>query len=97
MAMAHHDFRMPRLYVEPPLERDVLITLDRQQAHYLVNVLRLATGAPVLVFNGRDGEWRSGLAVEGRKRFALTVREQTRVQPGGGPVVLLDMVLETTE
>ena len=84
MAMAHHDFRMPRLYVEQPLERDARITLDRQQAHYLVNVLRLATGAAVLTFNGRDGEWRSGLDVEGRKRFALTVREQTRPQPPPG-------------
>ena len=84
MAMAHHDLRIPRLYVEQPLERDTRITLDRQQAHYLVNVLRLATGATVLAFNGRDGEWRSGLAVEGRKRFALTVREQTRPQPPPG-------------
>jgi 16S rRNA (uracil1498-N3)-methyltransferase len=78
------DLRIPRLYVEQPLECDVLITLDNQQAHYLVNVLRLATGATVLTFNGRDGEWRSGLAVEGRKRYALTVREQTRPQPPPG-------------
>ena len=82
--MAHHDFRMPRLYVEQPLERDARITLDRQQTHYLVNVLRLATGAAVLTFNGRDGEWRAGLDVEGRTRFALTVREQTRPQPPPG-------------
>jgi 16S rRNA (uracil1498-N3)-methyltransferase len=78
------DWRIPRLYVEPPLERDALITLDRQQAHYLVNVLRLATGATVLAFNGRDGEWRSELAVEGRKRFVLSMREQTRRQPPPG-------------
>ena len=84
LAMARDDFSTPRLYVEPPLARDVSITLDRQQAHYLVNVLRLATGATVLAFNGRDGEWRSALALEGRKRFGLTVREQTRPQPPPG-------------
>ena len=78
------DLRIPRLYVEQPLERDAFIALDRQQAHYLVNVLRLATGARVLAFNGRDGEWRAGLAVEGRKRFALTVDEQTRPQSPPG-------------
>jgi 16S rRNA (uracil1498-N3)-methyltransferase len=82
--MARYDFRTPRLYVEQPLERDALITLDRQQAHYLVNVLRLVAGATVLVFNGRDGEWRSELAIEGRKRFALCVREQTRPQSLSG-------------
>jgi 16S rRNA (uracil1498-N3)-methyltransferase len=82
--MARYDFRTPRLFVESPLERDTLIALDRQQAHYLVNVLRLATGATVLAFNGRDGEWRSGLAFEGRKRVALTVRKQTRPQSPPG-------------
>ena len=82
--MARHDLRMPRLYVEQPLEPDALITLDRQQAHYLVNVLRLASGAALLAFNGRDGEWLTELSVEGRKRFALTVREQTRPQSPPG-------------
>jgi 16S rRNA (uracil1498-N3)-methyltransferase len=84
IVMARCDFRTPRLYVEQPLERDASITLDRQQAHYLVNVLRLVPGATVLAFNGRDGEWRSGLAIEGRKRFALSVHEQTRPQPASG-------------
>jgi 16S rRNA (uracil1498-N3)-methyltransferase len=82
--MTRYDFRTPRLYVEQPLERDALITLGRQQGHYLVNVLRLASGATVLAFNGRDGEWRTALAVEGRKRFALSVREQTRPQSPPG-------------
>lgn len=84
MAMARHELRAPRLFVEQPLESDAFITLARQQAHYLVNVLRLAAGATVLVFNGRDGEWRSALAVEGRNRIALTVREQTRPQTPPG-------------
>ena len=29
------------------------------QAHYLTAVMRLKSGAGVLVFNGRDGEWDS--------------------------------------
>ena len=32
------------------------------QAHYLTRVLRLAAGAPVRVFNGRDGEFDATLA-----------------------------------
>lgn len=82
--MARHDVRMPRLFVEQPLEAGAVITLERQQAHYLVNVLRLTADATVLVFNGRDGEWRAGLTVEGRKRVALTVRERTRPQAQAG-------------
>lgn len=78
--MATHAVRMPRLFVEPPLETGSLVALDQGRANYLVNVLRLPSAASVLVFNGRDGEWRAELAVEARKRIALMVREKTRHQ-----------------
>ena len=32
---------------------------DRGQANYLLNVLRMQAGDPILLFNGRDGEWRA--------------------------------------
>jgi 16S rRNA (uracil1498-N3)-methyltransferase len=73
------DFRSPRLHVEDALAADATITLDKPQAHYLRNVLRLEAGAPVLVFNGRDGEWRAAM-VGTAKRPALTITEQTREQ-----------------
>ena len=40
-------------------------------------------GEPVLVFNGRDGEWRAELGEGGKRATALTVREQLRPQVGG--------------
>jgi len=60
------DFRSPRLFVDAPLAAGTGIALDRDQSNYLGNVLRLAAGDTVLVFNGRDGEWQATLA--GRKR-----------------------------
>lgn len=73
------DFRSPRLFVDAPLAAGGSIDLDRNQANYLGNVLRLSAGDTVLVFNGRDGEWRA--AVGGRKRpDQLTVGERTRPQ-----------------
>ena len=48
-----------RLYVEHGLELGTRITCSREHAHYLLNVLKLGEGASVLVFNGRDGEWRA--------------------------------------
>ena len=59
--------------------------MERDQAHYLANVLRLGNEGSVLAFNGRDGEWRCRL--EGRKA-AMTLRpeQRTRDQPlAGGP------------
>jgi 16S rRNA (uracil1498-N3)-methyltransferase len=82
--MPRYDFRTPRLFVQAALAPDTAVTLDRAQANYLVNVLRLRTGEPVLAFNGRDGEWRAALVIEGKKRVALAVNEQTRPQPAPG-------------
>ena len=77
--MPFHDFRAPRLFVDAPLAQDARVELDRDQSNYLGNVLRLAAGAEILSFNGRDGEWQA--ALEGRKRpDGLVVLQQTRPQ-----------------
>ena len=77
--MPDHDFRSPRLYVDAPLGEGRAIVLEREHSNYLGNVLRLAAGDNVLVFNGRDGEWRASIA--GRKRpDSLTITAQTRPQ-----------------
>ena len=73
------DFRSPRLFVDAPLTAGTGIALDRDQSNYLGNVLRLAAGDTVLVFNGRDGEWQATLA--GRKRpDRAEIVSQTRAQ-----------------
>jgi len=77
--MPDHDFRSPRLYVDAPLGEGRAVALEREQSNYLGNVLRLAAGDSVLVFNGHDGEWRASIA--GRKRpDSLTIEAQTRPQ-----------------
>jgi 16S rRNA (uracil1498-N3)-methyltransferase len=77
--MPSHDFRAPRLFVDATLTQDASVPLDRDQSNYLGNVLRLAAGAPILAFNGRDGEWQA--AIEGRKRpDSLVILQQTRPQ-----------------
>src|SRR5215831_17975870 len=78
--MPRYDFRSPRLYVEAPLAGGQTLGLDPAQANYLRNVLRLKAGAPVLVFNGREGEWRATLIDSGKRALALAVGEQTRAQ-----------------
>ena len=79
--MARPDFTTHRLFVEAALAPAAVVPLDRAQANYLLNVLRLGERASLLVFNGRDGEWRATIAPEGRKSAALIAREQVRPQP----------------
>jgi len=73
-----YDFRSPRLHVTGALKPGAEVTLEKSQAHYLRNVLRLKPGDGVLAFNGKDGEWQAALA-DG-KRTALVLQEQTRPQ-----------------
>jgi 16S rRNA (uracil1498-N3)-methyltransferase len=79
--MPAHDFRTPRLYVHAPLAGGGEVALDRDQANYLFNVLRLSRGDDILLFNGRDGEWRGKLAGQGKRALSAVLAEHLRVQP----------------
>lgn len=75
-----YDFQSPRLFVQVPLHANAEIAAERPQANYLLNVLRMAPGDTVLLFNGRNGEWRARIAQANRKACTLTVDEQVRPQ-----------------
>jgi 16S rRNA (uracil1498-N3)-methyltransferase len=91
--MPQHDFRKPRLYVDAPLREGASVALDRDQSNYLGNVLRLSSGAAVLAFNGRDGEWQAEIA--GRKRpETLHIVRQTRQQDQLGDVTYVFALLK---
>ena len=78
--MPRYEFRTPRLYVDTALAAGACVALDASQANYLGNVLRLKTGDSVLLFNGRDGEWRGVLVGAGRRKLALEIEARTRPQ-----------------
>ena len=72
-----------RLYVDQVLdpgssEHPPEIVLDRDQSHYLANVLRLGTGDRLLAFNDRDGEYEVEIAATAKKSVSLDVVRQTR-------------------
>ncbi|WP_439493961.1 16S rRNA (uracil(1498)-N(3))-methyltransferase [Bosea sp. (in: a-proteobacteria)] len=75
------DFARHRLFLEPALTDGARLPLEREQANYLLSVLRMKQDDTVLVFNGRDGEWLAAISVEGRKQASLTLVRQTRPQP----------------
>lgn len=79
--MPRYDFTTKRLYVDEPLCSGTTFALDRKRANYLISVLRFKSGDPVLLYNGRDGEWLAKLETTGRKDVVLEVNEQSRAQP----------------
>jgi len=75
------NYRLQRLFVPHDLGSGVSFDADKSQSHYLAHVLRMAEGAELLVFNGRDGEWKASVKAVGKKAVQLSVEEQTRPQP----------------
>ncbi len=79
MPRAHK--KLQRLFVDTGLSAGLILDLDKNQANYLGNVLRLKPGANVILFNGRDGAWLAELTEASRKSAAVRIVEQTAQQP----------------
>ena len=52
-----------RLYVTNKLTNGIEVELTEKQHHYLVHVMRRELGDEIVLFNGRDGEWRGKLQI----------------------------------
>ncbi|MGL4636366.1 MAG: 16S rRNA (uracil(1498)-N(3))-methyltransferase [Beijerinckiaceae bacterium] len=74
------DFTAQRLFIDQPMQQGASLALDKMQSNYLVNVLRMREGQGLLVFNGRDGEWRAALAKADKKTAVLSVENLSREQ-----------------
>ncbi|KAB2911219.1 MAG: 16S rRNA (uracil(1498)-N(3))-methyltransferase [Hyphomicrobiaceae bacterium] len=81
--MSRYDFNAQRLFVEADLVQGARITCSAEQANYLRNVLRLGPGDAILLFNGRDGEWRAEVAETGKRTTTLSISALARPQEGG--------------
>ncbi len=79
--MPRYDFRTPRVYLDAPLAGGTEVSLRRDQANHLLNVLRLKRGDAVLLFNGRDGEWQASLAGTAKRALTAVVGPRLREQP----------------
>lgn len=69
-----------RLFVDDALSAGGSVPASPAAAHYLGTVMRMAVGDAVLLFNGRDGEWRAEIAELAKGRGRLAVIAQARPQ-----------------
>ncbi|WP_191253832.1 16S rRNA (uracil(1498)-N(3))-methyltransferase [Kordiimonas sediminis] len=73
-------YKYTRLYLTVPLSQGTVIELDKEQSHYLANVMRQKLGASLLVFNGKDGEWLAEISDLQKRSVSLKVKSQTKPQ-----------------
>ncbi len=71
---------MIRLFLTDALAEGAELSPSPDQARYLTTVMRLKLNDPLLLFNGRDGEWRARLAVIEKRGVRLVLEAQTRPQ-----------------
>ena len=69
-----------RLYVTNKLTKGIEVELTEKQHHYLVHVMRRGLGDEIVLFNGRDGEWRGKLKILLKKSGRIIILDQLREQ-----------------
>jgi 16S rRNA (uracil1498-N3)-methyltransferase len=85
---------MIRLHVTSPLAAAAPVAPTLDQSRYLTQVMRLKAGDDLLVFNGRDGEWRCTVAEVLKKGVILRAEEQVRSQTFGPDLELIVAVVK---
>jgi 16S rRNA (uracil1498-N3)-methyltransferase len=71
---------MIRLFVQGPLMTGQTVDATPEQARYLTGVMRLTAGESLLLFNGRDGEWRATVSDVTKRGCRLSPQERVRPQ-----------------
>jgi len=85
---------MIRLHVTPDLSAGAAVAPTLDQSRYLTQVMRLKLGDDLLIFNGRDGEWRATIAEILKKGVVLRAGEQVRPQTLGPDLDLIVAVVK---
>lgn len=67
--------RISRFFVPISLSSNYTIELEDESAHYLRTVLRLNTGARIILFNGEGGEYQGTIAEVTKKRVQIIINE----------------------
>jgi 16S rRNA (uracil1498-N3)-methyltransferase len=80
---------MIRLHVTADLSPNAAVAPTPDQSRYLTGVMRLKQGDELLVFNGRDGEWRVSVAEVLKRGVVLRCEAQTRPQTTGPDLELI--------
>lgn len=72
--------RLARFFVDPPLETGARLALPERAAHHAARVLRLRNHDPIVLFDGRGGEYTATIASLERDTVHVAVGEWQDVE-----------------
>lgn len=79
----------PRFYCPAPITANQVMALPADLAHHAVRVLRLASGTPIVLFDGLGGEYPARLVIDGKSGLAEVGARQDREAELGGELILI--------
>jgi len=83
------DHKLIRIYTDSPFSQDGLITLGKEQSHYLTTVMRRKVDDELLLFNGVDGEFLGRITAATKNEVAIRLSKRTREQSACPDIALL--------
>ena len=69
-----------RIFLSERLEENKRIILDKEQSHYITNVMRLKSGDKLLLFNGIDGEFLGSVVRIEKKQITILANQKQKDQ-----------------
>ena len=66
---------IPRVYLDQELNCATHIKIGEPQAHHLLNVLRIKASDPLILFNGRGGEYQAKVTERSRQLLLVEILE----------------------
>ena len=72
--------KLARLFIDFPILNGDIIRLSKENSHYLLKVLRLDLNKNIILFNGRDGEWKGIIKNTDKNIVIIQILSQLRQQ-----------------
>jgi len=71
--------RIPRIYIDQPLNSGANIMLDGSAARHIASALRMTPGQEIVLFNGLGGEYTAELSTVGKSQVTALVGDGREV------------------
>ena len=81
--------KLIRIFTDSPISLEGTVNLGKDQAHYLINVMRRKVTDSILIFNGSDGEFEAEIISANKNEAMLHVRRKVREQIASPELTLL--------
>jgi 16S rRNA (uracil1498-N3)-methyltransferase len=89
--------RIPRIYQAMTFTKNSIICLEEMSAHYVTHVLRLSSGAPVILFNGDGNEYHGRLVFRNKHQIEVNITEIHTINRESPTHVHLGQVISKSE